>query len=254
MADLFQPNDGDRPSALDLGRMATGETDRVEGPELAAFEAEVSAARDALPTFDFEVLQSASHRVADDRPSMDVFDGGSERIVWWRSWILIPLLSVALLFFMTITPPNALENRIKGPGDTDLSYYLLRRGRILPGVEKAPLKPGDKVQFTYRADVYETMVLINVDGNGEYTVFYPESGQEPVEVLPGSRHVLDGSILLDGAPGPETFVAVFNPGSVERAMALVQATYEAGGHPALETLEDTDPAVAIVVIDKKRME
>ncbi len=252
MADLFQPNDGSRPSDLDLGQMATGERDRVESPALAAFEAELGEAREAMPAFDMAILRAASHRVEDgERPSLDLFDGGTEQLVWWRSWILIPLASVALLFFMTITPPNDLENRLKGPGDTDLSFYLLRRGRILPGIEKAPLRAGDKIQFTYRADVYETLVLINVDGNGEFTVFHPESGDEPVPVLPGSRRVLEGSILLDDAPGPETYVAVFDPGSVEGAMELVRTTYEAGGHGALEALETTDPAVAIVVIDKK---
>ena len=73
-------------------------------------------------------------------------------------------------------------------------------------------------------------------------------------MLPGSRRVLEGSIKLDQAPGPETYVAVFDPGSVEAAMELVESAFDAGGHPALEALELSDPAVAIVVINKKEVE
>jgi|GEM_PF-1521860 len=248
MADLFQPNDGSRPSGLALARMSTGETDRVEGEPLAAFEAQVADASEALPDFDFAILSAASHRVDDRDP---LAPEPRAKITWWRSWVLIPTLSVALLFFMTIIPGPSLENRVKGPGDTDLSFYLLRRGRVLPGIERAPLRAGDRIQFTYRADRHETMVLINVDGTGAFTVFYPEVGQEPVAVLPQGRHVLEGSIEVDDAPGPESYVAVFGPGSVEGALELVQATFESGGHEALEALEETDPAVSVVVIEKK---
>lgn len=249
MADLFKPNDGSRPSQLALGQMHTGETERVEGEPLAAFEAELAAATQALPAFDFAVLSAASHRVDDATPQAEapVVASGAP---WWRTWLIFPAGLLALMMATVVLPPDALENRVKG-GETDLGYYLMRRGRVLPGVEKAPLAAGDRIQFTYRADLHETLVLINVDGNGDMDVFYPEDGQEPVAVLPTGRHVLEDSFVLDDAPGPETFVAVFGPGSVDEAMALVRAAYDAGGHPALEALEVSDPAVATVVIDKK---
>jgi hypothetical protein len=250
MANRSQPNDGSRLSQLALARMSTGETERIESEPLKAFEADVSAAAKAMPAFDFETLRAASHRIQDPRPTAETAPQSPLSGPWWRTWMLGPAALVGLLLFMVVTPPSALENRVKG-GETDLSYYLLRRGRVLPGIEKAPLAPGDRIQFSYRAHQHETMVLINVDGEGTFTVFYPAEGQEPMTVIPNDRHVLPGAIELDDAPGPEAFVAVFGPGSVDAALKLVRQTWEFGGHDALEALEKSDPAVAVVLIEKK---
>ena len=84
MADLFQPNDGTRPSRLALGQMVTGEIPRVEGPALANFEAEVRPAQESLPAFDFEVLRAASHRVEDPVPGKVAEEETPRRgTAWW---------------------------------------------------------------------------------------------------------------------------------------------------------------------------
>ena len=251
MKDLFDVNDGSRPSELELARQATGETPRVESEALAAFESELAAAREALPDFDFEVLRAASHRVVEESEEAVEAPRAAKR-PWWRQWFVAPAL-VAALGVLLVLPSSIIDSpgvRDKG-GQTDLGFYLWRSGRVLPGIPNQPLKAGDRVQFTYRADHHETMVLIGVDGDGVYTVFYPDDGEDPVRVLPTGRRVLEGSIELDDAPGPESFVAVFGPGSVEAAMELVSETYETGGHEALHALADEDPAISVVGVRKK---
>ncbi len=248
MKDLFDVNDGSRPSALELARQATGEAPRVESEALAAFEEKLATARKSLPDFDYQVLRAASHRVVEETAEVP----RAARRPWWRQWFVAPAM-VAALGVLLVLPSSIVDSpgvRDKG-GQTDLGYYLWRSGRVLPGIPNQPLKAGDRVQFTYRADHHDTMVLIGVDGDGVTTVFYPEDGDEPVRVLPTGRRVLEGSIKLDDAPGPESFVAVFGPGSVEAAMELVSQTYETGGHEALHALAEEDPAVSVLMVRKK---
>jgi hypothetical protein len=92
--------------------------------------------------------------------------------------------------------PDAPSSRAKG--DVDLDVVVLREGRVMPGVEGRVYGPGDLLQFTYRAEGHEQLVLMSIDGEGKVTVFYPSQGEAPLAVVPGERHVLDGSIALDG--------------------------------------------------------
>ncbi len=251
MKDLFDVNDGTRPSRLELGKQSTGEQSREESEALIAYEAELTEVRESLPAFDFEVLSAASHRVEEEASPAQRAAPEAKR-PWWRQWFIAPMLVAAmgLLLVFPSTLVDAPGVRDKG-GQTDLAFYLWRSGKVLPGIQHQPLRAGDRVQFTYRADHHETMVLIGVDGDGVYTVFYPDEGDDPVRVLPTGRRVLEGSIKLDDAPGPETFVAVFGPGTVEAAMELVEQTYVAGGHEGLRELAESDPAVSVVSVRKK---
>lgn len=64
-----QLNDGTRPSRLALARAATGETPPLDGPEAAAYAAELHDAEASLAPFDWEILRAAAARVEDERPA-----------------------------------------------------------------------------------------------------------------------------------------------------------------------------------------
>ncbi len=235
----------DGVSRLELGRMAAGEVERAEGPALAAFEAEVAS--EALPSFDWVALEAASHRV--DDPASDAEH--EPAAPWWQGWfrVLLPV-AVALLAFVAIRTPDE-PTTFGTKGHADLDFYVEQDGSIRPGIEGETLAPGDRVQFTYRADGLDNLVLVNVDGTGALTVFYPEDPDgEPLAVVPGGRQLLEGSIQLDDAPGPEVFVAVFGVGSVDEAVELVEVTFDNGGHDALERLPETDDGIDVVRLEK----
>ena len=234
----------DGVSRLQLGRMAAGEVEREASPALAAFEEEVAAT--TLPAFDWVALQAASHRIEEPAPE-------PEAPPWWRSWfrVLLPV-AVAMLALVAIRmPEDAGTHGTKGHADLD--FFVEVDGAVRPGIEGETLTPGDRVQFTYRADGLDNLVLINVDGTGSLSVFYPEDPDgEPMPVVPGGRQLLEGSFRLDDAPGPEVFVAVFGVGSVDEAVELVADTYDEGGHDALERLPETDDGIDVVRVEKQR--
>jgi hypothetical protein len=240
-----QLNDGSRPSRLALALAATGETPPQPGPEALAFAAELQEAEATLAPFDWEILRAAAARVEDERPARAV----AEAPPWWRRFglLLAPALAVAAALIVAVLP-DAPSSRAKG--DVDLDFVVLREGRVMPGVEGRVYGPGDLLQFTYRAEGHEQLVLMSIDGQGKVTVFYPSQGDAPLAVVPGERHVLDGSIALDAAPGPELFVAVFGPSSVSEARELVEEAWAQGGAGAVNRLKDTDPAVDVVMVQK----
>lgn len=240
-----QLNDGTRPSRLALALAATGETAPQSGPEALAFAAELQEAEASLAPFDWEILRAAAARVEDERP----VSAPAQAPPWWRrlGLVLAPALAVAAALVVAVLP-DAPSSRAKG--DVDLDFVVLREGRVMPGVEGRVYGPGDLLQFTYRAAGHEQLVLMSIDGQGKVTVFYPSQGGAPLAVVPGERHVLDGSIALDAAPGPELFVAVFGPSSVSEARELVEDAWAHGGAAAVTQLKETDPAVDVVMVQK----
>jgi hypothetical protein len=241
-----QLNDGTRPSRLALALAATGETAPQSGPEALAFAAELQEAEATLAPFDWEILRAAAARGEDERPASAPAQATPP---WWRrlGLVLAPALAVAAALVVAVLP-DAPSSRAKG--DVDLDFVVLREGRVMPGVEGRVYGPGDLLQFTYRAAGHEQLVLMSIDGQGKVTVFYPSQGDAPLAVVPGERHVLDGSIALDAAPGPELFVAVFGPSSVSEARELVEEAWAQGGAAAVTQLKETDPAVDVVMVQK----
>jgi hypothetical protein len=240
-----QLNDGTRPSRVMLARAAIGETAPQSGPEALAYAAELQDAEATLAPFDWEILRAAAARVEEDPPAR----APAQETPWWRRFGLVfaPALAVAAALVVAVLP-DAPSSRAKG--EVDLDFVVLREGRVMPGVEGRVYGPGDLLQFTYRAEGHEQLVLLSIDGEGKVTVFYPSQGDAPLAVVPGERHVLDGSIALDAAPGPELFVAVFGPSSVSEARALVEGAWTKGGAAAVTRLKETDPAVDVVMVQK----
>lgn len=233
-------NDGSRPSKLAMARVLTGETsgdtsrDAVDVSFLDAVEAE----RARVDPFDFEILRARAHRLEEAPPT---------RPARSRLWWFVPVLALAAALFLVVRPP---PNRLKG--DTDLGFYVLRGAQVYPGDPDATFREGDHLQFTYRAGLNEALVLLSVDGDGRLSVFYPEQGDRPVPIVPGDRHVLDGSVILDDAPGPEVFVAFFGERwDVPAASDLAGDTFAAGGVEALQLLSERDPDIAVLVLDKR---
>lgn len=231
----FPVNHGERPSRLELARQLTGEAPPT--PAHAAQRAELQAELQQVTVapFDMAILQAHAARLDDPRPA--------PRPARRWAWLLLPLLASFALFF--VRPPD--ENRIKG--ETDLDFYVLRDGEVYPGDPEQPVRSGDRIQFTYRAGQHDGLVLLSVDGTGALTVFYPPAGNAPMEVIPGERRVLQGSILLDDAPGPEVFLAFFGT-SVTEARAVANQTFTAEGVDGLVEL-DRSPDVSILVLKKE---
>ena len=240
MSDDFDINDGSRPSLLDRGRALTQETEAPVDPE---YSAQVQHASEGLEAFDWEILKKRAARLEQDQKA---WSEPAPKRAWWKAMWLVPALAMAAAALIWVSP----EPTTRAKGDVQLEFMVLDGDTIRPGVEGESLGAGDQIQFTYIAPGLDTLVLLSVDGEGTVTVFQPQVGDEPVAIVPGEKHVLDGSIILDDAPGPEVFVAVFGAADTFEAVLLARDAWEAGGTESVLDLERRDPAIATVHIQK----
>ncbi len=243
MSDIFELNDGERADQLELARMVSGEVPRVESEGLAAYEARLERLCPEVPAFDPAVLRAARHRLDEAPPRRT-------RATWWRAWWL-PVLALAALLLVVLPTPENDAVRVKSVG-ADLDYFLLRGGDVVPGRDGAVLEPGDRLQFDARGTGYSSVVLIGVDPAGVVSVLLPEDGaQDPISLEADGHRLLEGGLELDDARGVETFLAVFDPGSIPAARDRIQAAVDEGGHPGLRALMEDAPDIAGIQVSKR---
>lgn len=244
-------NDGSRPSRLDLARQATGETAPGAGGNAgggaggsaggsAAHLAALEAERARVEPFDWAGIRARAVRLEEE-------PAPRRAAPWWRRLTLaVPLLALAGALLVYVRGP---DNRTKG--DADIGFYVLRGGQVHPGDPDEPVRAGDRLQFTYPAGPRSQMVLLSLDGDGRVSVFYPDTGDAPVAIVPGERHVLEGSIILDDAPGPEVFVGFFGDAwTVARSREAAIDAWEAGGTDGVRELAAADPDISVLVLEK----
>ncbi len=88
------------------------------------------------------------------------------------------------------------------------------------------------------------------DGGGAVSLYYPERGDEPVAIDPYGRRVLEGSIVLDDAPGPEVFIAVFGADSAGDVLDELEAIYGEEGWRGLLAWAREDAGVDALLVEK----
>lgn len=258
LADL---NPGDRPSRLDVARLHTGEITGPEAdalrerilrsPQASAWLAELEDARANPPPFDEEILRKAAVRLGEDEKrgseAQEAASRPAPRRAWWK-WGVPSFAFLAAAAAVTVAVLPGPTVRTKGEGD--LEFYVLRDGEVYPGTEDEVHVAGDRIQFTYRSDGESTLVLVSVDGNGKFNVYYPAYGDEPVTIWPGVRKVLPGSIELDDAPDFEVFLAFFGADSVDDVVGQVEDLYERDGLDGVLRLAEAEPDVDAIFIHK----
>lgn len=239
-------NDGQRPSRLALDRYATGE---LSAEEAAALGARLDApaqrhldtleeAKRAMPPLDLA-------RVRQRAAALEAPPAANNT----RNWVVGLLLAAVLLLGVL---PAALR---PDPGvrfRTGDGFELFQQSgeSLVPYTRGTPVGERDVLGFRVVATGHTGVVVLSVDGTGRVSVFYPESGEQP-EPLDGDGFVpLPGTVVLDGAPGPEVFVAVFDE-SVSAARSEVERTFQAGGHPGLVEWAEASADVAAVEITRR---
>jgi hypothetical protein len=231
MSALPPDNDGGRPSRLQLDRYLAGELEGPDRDRVAAYvehdprgrahAAEIAQAREATPPLDLDALRARAARpdepTALPRPANTPFP---------RNWLAAIALAAAALLAVLAWPRDPV---VQFKGDVELSTWELRDGSLVP-YEGGAKGRGDTLGFRVRPAAHRSAVVLSVDGAGAVTVFWPETGDAPLPLVPAADGVatLPGSVVLDGAPGPEVFVAVFDV-SVTEARTGAEDAWRTGG-------------------------
>lgn len=250
MTPILPSNEGDRPSRLLLGRLASGELDpdheRLLRGSLDARSgeilAEIESCKATLPPLDLSALRARAALLPREIPAHSAPANNFSR---FRS--LMPLLAIAAALLMAllvvVQPDDAPDIRPKGSG---LKVYQLGPQGGEPYSPGAAVGENDMLGFSVAASGHRGVVLLSVDGSGAVSVFYPASGDAP-EPLQGEGLVkLPGSVILDDAPGPEIFLAVFDA-DVSEAKSRVQRAFQSGGHEGLMDLAEEADIDAVAV-------
>jgi hypothetical protein len=241
---MMTPNRGDRPSLLQLGRYATGELDTHEldpaglDDESQRTLAEMEALRASMPPLDLAALRQRAATLP------------ANNTRHFRAWMPLLALAAALLLALLVVWPreDAPDVRYR-PGDTLNVYHLGPQGGV-PYQQGTPLGENDMLGFEVAVGGHRGVVLLSVDGQGTVSVFYPKSGDSPEPLLGDGLVKLPGSVILDGAPGPEIFLALFDT-SVTEARQQVRHTYQSGGHEALLDWAASAPGVDAVAVTRR---
>jgi hypothetical protein len=173
----------------------------------------------------------------------------------WLAGLLVPAAVVAVLFLRPRPPVVPARTAVGIKGAPSLLAVARHGERVFPVTPDVPLAPGDQIRFVLEPGSHRFALVVSVDGGGRASVYHPYQGAESAEVEPHRRLEVPGSIVLDGAPGPERIYALYSDqalASTEVAGALQDVG--AGGAEAIRShtrLEVPATEQASVLIEKQ---
>ena len=256
-----------RPSHLLLDRYATGELSDDEAAALEALlddrarkhldaianvevrpldVAAIRARAAALPDADEHDVyglfgpRQPEAQVVQEPPSMPV---PANR---WR-WIgpLVGVLAAAVVLFAALPRAETVGHQFKN-GEA-LVLLLAKDGALHPYVPTQAVGEGDVMGVQVGAGRYESVVVMSVDGTGAVSLFFPEAGPDPLPLDGEGLITLEGTVVLDDAPGPELFVAVYDT-PVHEALDRVREAFANRGHEGLMAWATHEPGVVAAPI------
>jgi len=216
-------------SEIDLARLV------VDAGEPPAHVAGCARCREALEHARGEAAVFARRVMPRTLPAIEA-RLGRRRIAW-----LVPatIALAAVAVWLVVLPrlrPDAERPAIAAKGSPVL-HLVARRAlaaedRVF-GVEPgAALAAGDAIRFVLDGADGRYLLVVSLDGAGQINVYYPYGGTAAAPLTAAGHVVLDGSIVLDDAPGPERIWAVMSDRAVAVDELRAQLSAIAAGGPA----------------------
>jgi hypothetical protein len=223
---------GEHLTELALARLG------LNGDEPPAHVAKCAHCREAVEQLRAEATRFASHVLPRTLPAVEA-RLAPRRMAWWRAAACAAVAAAVLMWLATRHDlPPAGQPVIAAKGEPALHLVARRtvggQDRVFgvePGTE---LAAGDAVRIVLDGAAGHHLLVISVDRAGQISVYYPYGGEASAQIEPRDHVVLDGSIVLDDAPGPERIWAVVSHRVVTVAELRQQlAAIAAGGAAAI---------------------
>lgn len=140
--------------------------------------------------------------------------------------------AISLCLFFSISAwwwsaNNDLSDTYRLKGEiSQLRVYHLRNGDILQLNPESKVRAGALLQLSYQVSDDSYGMIFSIDGRGQLTVIYPESGKTLAHFAKGKEQFLPSAMELDDAPDAEVFfLAVFNRDKkIEDIIAQIRGT------------------------------
>jgi hypothetical protein len=153
---------------------------------------------------------------------------------WWRrTWLVAPALAAAaaLVLMLRVGDRPPPDDDLRAKGGPSLQIVARRGDQTFRVVDGATLAAGDAVRFVVAAPRDGHLMIASIDGRGVASLYHPAGGDRSAPLPAGARVELPGSIVLDDAPGPERFVALWSAASLPAAPVLAALTAIGAGGP-----------------------
>jgi len=183
--------------------------------QLQALAQEQQAFLQARPAERF--LRQVERREAAPRPAA------------WRRFFPLVTAAVPVLALIVLVLPRLGEDEVRLKGGGTFRVAVSRAGSAPELLAAdAPVREGDALRFSYEADTAGHLLVLELDGRGQASVFHPFGGGSSAPLAANQRDFLPGSVVLDAAPGPEWLIAVFSPRPLQAAPLLEQLRGQVG--------------------------
>jgi hypothetical protein len=165
--------------------------------------------------------------------------------------------AASVLLFIEVGPGHRAVPLGSTPKGSALVEIVCRRGaqafRIGPGDAVAP---GDALRFLPLPIWSEARYIQvgSVDGTGAYAPFYPPADDGLSVALPARGAPLEGSIRLDGAPGPERLLVVLSAAPLAARDVARAAVAHAAGADRFDRIGGAKVVSSWIVLPKRAEE
>ncbi len=119
------------------------------------------------------------------------------------------LVAAALVAVVVFKQQATPELTMKG---ADGFRVLVKHGEsreAIVAANDAVVRAGDRLRFSFTPPADGYLAVLNLDGSEQVSVFFPEGGTRSAPVKRDGAPLLEGTVTLDDAPGPEWMIAVF---------------------------------------------
>jgi hypothetical protein len=221
----------DCPSRFNLVRLKTGDLEDREAASVNAHVGACERCRASMDSLEKNIAAFEPHREDHLRRLMDRIDAepipfeSRRPSLFARLTVVGGLAAAAALAFglfvvLGTSPKETPDDSIRFKGHLSLEVIAKRGERQFKVEQGSALTEDDAVRFIVTTASPGYLDLFSVDAEGTVSPFYPESDPSrdpaPMQIASPGRHVLPGSVILDGALGHEDFVVVFSKTAFDR--------------------------------------
>ena len=141
----------------------------------------------------------------------------------WSAWLALPVAAAVLLLVTGrrregAEPGASGESALGVKGSALFEVFARRNGpaaevdgptvvRVHDGMR---LAPGDALRFVLFPGGMSYVLIASVDGAGQVNIYYPFHGEASALTTGQGAISVPGSIVLDGAPGPERLFVIYS--------------------------------------------
>jgi hypothetical protein len=183
------------PSPFEMMRVLSGELDPRTSEQIRVHSATCTSCQ-----VSFRELEGIQAAGAAEAPPFPL------RLVQKRAWpkyVGAFALAASITAVMLLSPPSS---EVRKKGGAEIRMYCQRPDQNIAELCRSGSKVPPGTSIAFRAELKETEWIMIYGYDGKWTRHFPQTSEQAVRVGRDREDLMNGSLVLDGSSGPETFV------------------------------------------------